>query len=122
MINYIRTTTGKPVGFKAVVGATSFFDNLFAAINERGRESAPDFMTIDSADGGSGAAPMSLIDNMGLPLKESLPLVVTSSLSMTYVTALKSVPVVSSLPQQRRLGHSVQGQISSTQPVALCLH
>lgn len=76
MINYIRTTTGKPVGFKAVVGATSFFDNLFAAINERGRESAPDFMTIDSADGGSGAAPMSLIDNMGLPLKESLPLVV----------------------------------------------
>ena len=39
-------------------------------------ESAPDFITVDSADGGTGAAPMSLIDYMGLPIKESLPLVV----------------------------------------------
>ncbi len=76
MIDFVRTTTGKPVGFKAVVGATGFFDNLFAAINKRGIESAPDFITIDSADGGTGAAPMSLIDNMGIPLKESLPLVI----------------------------------------------
>lgn len=30
---------------------------------------------IDSADGGTGAAPASLFDYMGLPLKESLPLV-----------------------------------------------
>ena len=45
-------------------------------IHRRGIESAPDFITVDSADGGSGAAPMSLIDYMGLPIKESLPLVV----------------------------------------------
>ncbi len=76
MIAFVRSTTGKPVGFKAVVGATSFFDNLFIAINKRGIESAPDFITIDSADSGTGAAPMSLIDNMGIPLKESLPLVI----------------------------------------------
>ncbi len=76
MINYVRDITGKPVGFKAVVGAVGFFDNLFEAINKRGIESAPDFITIDSSDGGTGAAPMSLIDNMGVPLKESLPLVV----------------------------------------------
>lgn len=76
MIEYVRTTTGKPVGFKAVVGDTEFFDDLFEAIKQRGIESAPDFITIDSADGGSGAAPMSLIDSMGLPIKESLPLVV----------------------------------------------
>jgi glutamate synthase domain-containing protein 2 len=76
MIDYVRTTTGKPVGVKMVVGATGFFDDLFAAIHQRGIESAPDFLTIDSADGGTGAAPMSLIDNMGLPIKESLPLVV----------------------------------------------
>jgi glutamate synthase domain-containing protein 2 len=75
MIAYVRTTTGKPVGFKTVVGATWFFEDLFTAINHRGIESAPDFITIDSADGGTGAAPMSLIDNMGLPLKESLPIV-----------------------------------------------
>lgn len=76
MIHYVRSVTGKPVGFKTVVGATSFFDKLFSAIQARGIESAPDFITIDSADGGTGAAPMSLIDHMGIPLKESLPIVV----------------------------------------------
>ena len=76
MINYVRDVTGKPVGFKAVIGAYGFFENLCKLINERGPESAPDFITIDSADGGTGAAPMSLIDNMGMPVRESLPLVV----------------------------------------------
>lgn len=76
MIHFVRETTGKPVGFKAVIGAYGFFENLCTLINERGIESAPDFITIDSADGGTGAAPMSLIDNMGMPVRESLPLVV----------------------------------------------
>lgn len=76
MIERVRRVTGKPTGFKAVIGAYGWLDDLFALINERGIESAPDFITIDSADGGTGAAPQSLIDYMGLPLKESLPLVV----------------------------------------------
>ena len=76
MINYVRDVTGKPVGFKAVIGAYGFFDDLCREILKRGPESAPDFVTIDSADGGTGAAPMSLIDNMGMPLRESLPLAV----------------------------------------------
>ncbi|MCX4027638.1 FMN-binding glutamate synthase family protein [Endozoicomonas sp. SM1973] len=76
MVEHIRSVTGKPVGFKAVIGAYGWLDQLFALINERGIKSAPDFITIDSADGGTGAAPMSLMDYMGLPLKESLPLVV----------------------------------------------
>ncbi|WP_163831783.1 FMN-binding glutamate synthase family protein [Spartinivicinus ruber] len=76
MIHRIRTVTGKPVGFKAVIGAYGWLDDLFALINQRGIESAPDFITIDSADGGTGAAPMSLMDYMGLLLRESLPLVV----------------------------------------------
>jgi glutamate synthase domain-containing protein 2 len=75
-IERIRKVTGKPVGFKSVIGAYGWLDNLFDAINKRGIESAPDFMTIDSADGGTGAAPMSLMDYMGLPIKESLPLVI----------------------------------------------
>ncbi|MBE8191100.1 MAG: FMN-binding glutamate synthase family protein [Alphaproteobacteria bacterium] len=73
MIAFVRTTTGKPTGFKMVVGAVSFFEELCAEIKARGASCAPDFITIDSADGGTGAAPMSLIDNMGMPLKESLP-------------------------------------------------
>lgn len=76
MIHYVRDVTGKPVGFKAVIGAYGFFESLCEEILKRGPESAPDFVTIDSADGGTGAAPMSLIDNMGMPLRESLPLVV----------------------------------------------
>ena len=76
MIHQVREITGKPVGFKMVVGDEQFFDAFCEHVNQRGIESAPDFITIDSADGGTGAAPMSLIDNVGMPLKESLPLVV----------------------------------------------
>jgi glutamate synthase domain-containing protein 2 len=76
MINHIRDVSGLPVGFKAVIGAYGWLDELFELINDRGLESAPDFITVDSGDGGTGAAPMSLIDNVGLLIKESLPLVV----------------------------------------------
>lgn len=75
-IGHLREVSGLPVGFKSVIGAYGWLDELFALVNERGLESAPDFITIDSGDGGTGAAPMSLIDNVGLPVRESLPLVV----------------------------------------------
>ena len=76
MIKRVRRVTGKPVGFKAVIGAYGWLDELFESVHARGLDSAPDFITVDSADGGTGAAPMSLIDYMGLPIRESLPLVV----------------------------------------------
>ena len=63
---------------KAVFGDKSWTDDLCKAINQRGREYAPDFITVDSADGGTGAAPQSLMDYVGLPIQESLPLVVDS--------------------------------------------
>jgi glutamate synthase domain-containing protein 2 len=75
LIDRVRSVTGKPTGFKCVMGAYGWLEELFDLIRRRGIETAPDFITIDSADGGSGAAPMSLIDYMGLPVKESLPLV-----------------------------------------------
>jgi glutamate synthase domain-containing protein 2 len=76
VISHVREISGLPVGFKAVIGAYGWLDELFTRIRERGIESAPDFITVDSGDGGTGAAPMSLIDNVGLPIRESLPLVV----------------------------------------------
>jgi len=76
MIDRIRKVTGKPVGFKAVIGAYGWLDTLFETINKRGADSAPDFITVDSADGGTGAAPMSLMDDVGLPLRESLAMVI----------------------------------------------
>ncbi|HEX5421034.1 MAG TPA: FMN-binding glutamate synthase family protein [Gammaproteobacteria bacterium] len=76
VIARIREVTGKPTGFKAVIGTDDWLDELCDEILKRGPESAPDFITVDSGDGGSGAAPMPLIDNVGLVVRESLPLVV----------------------------------------------
>ncbi|OUS25543.1 FMN-binding glutamate synthase family protein [Gammaproteobacteria bacterium 45_16_T64] len=76
MIERVRRVTGKPVGFKVVIGAYGWLDQLCEMINVKGIESAPDFITIDGADGGTGAAPQSLMDYLGMPLQESLPMVV----------------------------------------------
>lgn len=76
MIARVRRMTGKPTGFKAVLGGSEWLDALFALIRERGLASAPDFITVDGAEGGTGAAPKALIDDMGLSLWEALPLLV----------------------------------------------
>ncbi|MCG8534405.1 MAG: FMN-binding glutamate synthase family protein [Pseudomonadales bacterium] len=76
MIHQVRNATGKPTGFKAVLGSPEWLDELFSEINVRGASSAPDFITLDSSDGGTGAAPMPLMDDVGLPLKETLPMLV----------------------------------------------
>jgi len=78
MINHIREVTGKPVGFKSVLGDDIWLKEFFQAVNKRGKHTAPDFITIDSADGGTGAAPVSLMDYVGLPIQESLPIAIDS--------------------------------------------
>ncbi|MEM7777058.1 MAG: FMN-binding glutamate synthase family protein [Pseudomonadota bacterium] len=75
MVDRVRRTTGKPVGFKTVVGAYGWLDKLCEAVHQRGIESAPDFVTVDGGDGGTGAAPMPLMDSVGLTLREALPMV-----------------------------------------------
>ncbi len=76
LIARVRTVTGKPVGFKAVISDADWLDELCREIHHQGIASAPDFITVDSAEGGTGAAPQALIDDVGLPLRESLPLLV----------------------------------------------
>ena len=76
MVCHVREVTGKPVGFKTVVGSLDPFQDLFALIRERGVDCAPDFITIDGGEGGTGAAPMPLIDLVGMPIREALPCVV----------------------------------------------
>ncbi len=71
-IGHIREVTGKPVGFKMCMGSSDPFVELFELIQQRGLESAPDFITIDGGDGGTGAAPMPLMDLVGMPLREAL--------------------------------------------------
>jgi len=72
----IKNLHKKPVGIKMVVGSSPWFDEFARAIRARGLDAAPDFITVDSGDGGTGAAPMPLIDNVGLPIRQALPLVV----------------------------------------------
>ncbi len=76
MIVHIRRLTRKPVGFKCVIGTSRWLDDMLQLIHQLGSHYAPDFITIDSSDGGTGAAPQSLMDAMGLPLSRSLPLVI----------------------------------------------
>jgi glutamate synthase domain-containing protein 2 len=75
-IHWLREFTGKPVGIKTVLGDAVWIDELLRTVHELGEHMAPDFITLDSADGGTGAAPMSLIDDVGLGLHESLPILV----------------------------------------------
>lgn len=75
LIELTRETSGLPTGIKFVVGTLKPIHDLFDAIRARGKDSAPDFIALDGGDGGTGAAPLPLMDNMGLTIRESLPIV-----------------------------------------------
>ena len=74
MIAHVRKVTGKPVGIKTVVGSEAVMREMFMVIASR-PEAAPDFITIDGGEGGTGAAPMPLIDLVGMSVREALPMV-----------------------------------------------
>ena len=73
LIQRVRDISGRPTGIKMVIGDLNNLDDFIKAIVKRGGDSAPDFITLDGGDGGTGAAPMPLIDNVGLTIRESLP-------------------------------------------------
>ncbi len=72
-IQRVRDISGLPTGFKTVMGDENWLRELFAEINRRGLPSAPDFITLDGGEGGSGAAPMPLMDDVGVSIREALP-------------------------------------------------
>lgn len=78
MMHHIRELTGRPVGFKAVYGSEHFPRQLCETVHRLGIDYAPDFVTIDGGEGGTGAAPQVLADHVGLSLNESLPMVVNT--------------------------------------------
>lgn len=67
---------GKPVGFKLCIGRRSEFLGICKAMLQT--EILPDFITVDGAEGGTGAAPLELSDNIGLPINVALPFVKNS--------------------------------------------
>ncbi|MDH3227527.1 MAG: FMN-binding glutamate synthase family protein [Thermoleophilia bacterium] len=64
-IERLADRTGLPVGIKAAVGETRFWDELCLRIAQTGRQ--PDFVTIDGGEGGTGAAPLVYADHVALP-------------------------------------------------------
>lgn len=77
-IAHIRDVTRRPVGVKTAIGGWAFTNDLCDAILRRGPEFAPDFLAIDGGEGGTGAAPQTLMDHIALPIAEALPRVVDS--------------------------------------------
>lgn len=61
---------GKPVGFKLCIGRRSEFTDIVDAMRTTGIY--PDFITVDGAEGGTGAAPLEFIDHMGMALNDAL--------------------------------------------------
>jgi glutamate synthase domain-containing protein 2 len=64
---------GKPVGAKFCVGQPHEVFALMKAMLETGIRL--DFITVDGAEGGTGAAPIELSNRMGMPLREGLIMV-----------------------------------------------
>jgi len=91
MINHIREVTGRPVGYKAVIGSEQPVRSVCEAIHRRGRDFAPDFITVDGGDGGTGAAPQLLADHVGLPLNESLPILVDTLIEFDLRSRVKVI-------------------------------
>jgi glutamate synthase domain-containing protein 2 len=64
---------GKPVGFKLCIGHPWEWFGIVRAMLDTGI--TPDFIVVDGAEGGTGAAPVEFSDHVGAPLQEGLRLV-----------------------------------------------
>jgi glutamate synthase domain-containing protein 2 len=61
---------GKPIGFKLCVGHRSEFLGICKAMLET--KILPDFITVDGAEGGTGAAPIELSNSVGMPMRDGV--------------------------------------------------
>jgi glutamate synthase domain-containing protein 2 len=74
-IKQCRTLSGgKPVGFKLCIGHKSEFISICKAMIAT--DTYPDFITVDGAEGGTGAAPQEFSNYVGAPLLDGLDFVV----------------------------------------------
>ena len=77
MMQFIETlralSGGKPTGFKLCIGHPWEWFSMVKAMLATGI--TPDFIVVDGAEGGTGAAPLEFTDHVGAPLQESLLLV-----------------------------------------------
>lgn len=65
-----KLSGGKPIGIKMCVGNLAEVDDLIGVMASQ--ERYPDFITVDGAEGGTGAAPLEFTNRVGMPLTEGL--------------------------------------------------
>ncbi len=70
MVQLRELSGGKPVGFKLCVGHAWEFVAIVKAMLKTGI--VPDFIVVDGAEGGTGAAPVEFVDHLGMPMREGL--------------------------------------------------
>jgi glutamate synthase (ferredoxin) len=70
-IEKLADATGLPIGIKSAVGDLGFWRTLAEQIRTTKR--APDFVTIDGGEGGTGAAPLVFSDHVALPWRLGFP-------------------------------------------------
>ena len=72
LIARVKKATQMPTGIKFVLGRGEDLDDMFEAFLRH--DVFPSFIKLDSADGGTGAAPAALMDHVGLTIDVSLPI------------------------------------------------
>ncbi|WP_281635932.1 FMN-binding glutamate synthase family protein [Flavobacterium marginilacus] len=65
-----QLSNGKPIGFKLCIGETSEFETLCQEMIHQ--NCFPDFITVDGAEGGTGAAPLEFADGVGMPFEPAI--------------------------------------------------
>ena len=68
-----KLSGGKPIGFKLCIGNPAEFLSICKAMLETGI--TPDFITVDGAEGGTGAAPLEFTNRLGLICLEGVTMV-----------------------------------------------
>ena len=82
-----RLSGGKPVGFKLCIGHPWEFLAICKAMLTT--EIYPDFIVVDGAEGGTGAAPLEFTDHVGMPLREGLTFVHNALIGLNVRSRIK---------------------------------
>jgi hypothetical protein len=85
-------SNGKPIGFKLCIGETSEFEKLCSEMIQQNCFS--DFITVDGAEGGTGAAPPEFSDGVGMPFEPAL--IFVNKTLVNLGSAMLTSPITSS--------------------------
>ncbi len=91
LMNFIaelrKLSNGKPIGLKLCIGHRIEFMSICKAMIET--DIVPDYILVDGAEGGTGAAPLEFADHMGMPLREGLAFVHSTLMGANLRTRLR---------------------------------